>query len=206
MKGRALVSSIGLSFGFGFIFLALVGVVVELSSLFCWKKEKPTSLDISKTQEPLNSVTNPDAYAFNAHEPDLELGDSDKDLLRKSFEDEGVELELKRLHNLSGPLWFLLTIKGESKEDLESGDGRLGGSGSRKKSRAWSLSDLLLTVENPILPPLASPKLKTKNIALEAYNHRGFHHLFESVMEVELNSLSSLKLKLLRDMEEKLSL
>ncbi|KAL6967491.1 hypothetical protein U1Q18_033301 [Sarracenia purpurea var. burkii] len=219
---------IGLSFGFGFILLALVGVVAELSYLlwwrqrrisgetnhlnhlsylFCWKKERPTSLDITKTQEPLNSATNPDAYALNAHEPDLELGDSDKDLLRKSFEDEGVESELMRLHNLSGPPRFLFTINEESKEDLESDDGRSRGGGSRKGSRTRSLSDLLLAAENPILTPLASPKLKAKNNALESYNHRGFNPLFESVTEAELNMFRSSpppKLKFLRDAEEKL--
>ncbi|KAL6967942.1 hypothetical protein U1Q18_033745 [Sarracenia purpurea var. burkii] len=51
-----------------------------------------------------------------------------------------------RPHNLSGPPWFLFTINEESKEDLESNDGRSRGVGGGKGSRAWSLGDLLLAV------------------------------------------------------------
>ncbi|GFZ18004.1 hypothetical protein Acr_26g0012730 [Actinidia rufa] len=103
-------------------------------NLFCWKKPNSTT----KTQQ----VTDPEA---NGSDPDPELGSAKEDLLCKGYGEEGVESELMRLHNLCGPPRFLFTISEETKEDLESDDGR-----SRKGSRTRSLSDCLL-VETPIL-------------------------------------------------------
>ncbi|KAK6144595.1 hypothetical protein DH2020_021415 [Rehmannia glutinosa] len=109
--------------------------------------------------------------------------------------EEGVEAELMRIHNLCGPPRFLFTIKEESKEDLESDDGK-----SRKGSRTRSLSDLVLT-------PLSSPPVKTPH-SLDSYNTHGFNNpLFESLSEAELNRLRSSpppKFKFLKDAEDKL--
>ncbi|XP_058199579.1 uncharacterized protein LOC131314751 [Rhododendron vialii] len=214
---------IGLSFLFGCIFL---GLVAEIYYVLWWKKrntsssrgiehpfytnhikriphlfrwKKPSSEPASKTQQVTNSLTNPDAN--NGPEPDLELGLT-KDLLQrhKGYGEEGVEAELIRLHNLCGPPRFLFTINEETKEDLESNDGR-----SRKGSRARSLSDFLVSMETPVLTPLASPTVKGNNNPLDSYS--GFNPLFESFSEAEINKMRSSpppKFKFLRDAEEKL--
>ncbi|CAI0474913.1 unnamed protein product [Linum tenue] len=99
-----------------------------------------------------------------------------------------------RLHNLAGPPRFLFTINEESKEDLESEDGK-SRLGSRQGSRTKSLSDILLAVDTAT--PLFTP----------SYHRQGFNPLFESSAEAELNRLRSSpppKFKFLRDAEEKL--
>lgn len=216
---------IGLSFIFGCIFLGVVAEIYyvlwwkkrnatgravkhqfytnhikQIPHLFCWKK--PGSEPTSKTQQVTNSVTNPDANT--GPEPDLELGPT-KELLQqhKGYGEEGVEAELMRLHNLCGPPRFLFTINEETKEDLESIDGR-----SRIGSRTRSLSDFFVSIETPSLTPLASPTVKGfNNNPLDSYN--GFNPLFESFSEVsEINKMRASspppKFKFLRDAEEKL--
>ncbi|RDY00458.1 hypothetical protein CR513_16362, partial [Mucuna pruriens] len=130
-------------------------------------------------------------------EPEMEL-----DLLHKSFGEEGVESELMRLHNLAGPPRFLFPIKEETKEDLESEDGK-----SRKGSRTRSLSDLMLTIDTPFLTPVASSPLKCSLDPLHSYKNQGFNPLFESSAELEYNRFRSSpppKFKFMRDAEEKL--
>ncbi|CAI0474914.1 unnamed protein product [Linum tenue] len=110
-----------------------------------------------------------------------------------------------RLHNLAGPPRFLFTINEESKEDLESEDGK-SRLGSRQGSRTKSLSDILLAVDTatPLFTPLESPRYSNP---LESYHRQGFNPLFESSAEAELNRLRSSpppKFKFLRDAEEKL--
>ncbi|XVF05524.1 hypothetical protein REPUB_Repub05bG0179600 [Reevesia pubescens] len=212
---------IGLSLVFGCLLLALVAELYyllwwkkriasteveddynnyakELVQLFCWKKS-------ASLHAATNTNNNQDLVkdqVTNGVEPDLELG-SNKDLLLKGFGEEGIESELMRLHNLAGPPRFLFTIKEETKEDLESEDGR-----SRKGSRTRSLSDLILTVDTPFLSPLASPPLKSPPLnPLDSYHRQGFNPLFESSTDAELNKLRSSpppKFKFLRDAEEKL--
>ncbi|KAL2487515.1 hypothetical protein Fot_40807 [Forsythia ovata] len=210
---------IGLSFLFGFILMGLVAElyyllwwkkrmvnssseIEKISRLFCWKK--PNS--VNGSQEHTISVKNP-AESTNGHEEvDLELGSS-KDLLLKGYGEDGVETELMRLHNLCGPPRFLFTIKEESKEDLESDDGKSKGDrSSRKGSRTRSLSDLFIGVDGsgtPYLTPISSPSIKAFD---SCYNH-GFNPLFESLSEAELNRLRSSpppKFKFLKDAEDKL--
>ncbi|KAI3461530.1 hypothetical protein Pfo_018193 [Paulownia fortunei] len=166
---------IGLSFVFGCI---LMGLVAELYYLLWWKK-RMANTSSSSSQELTNSVRNPQ------EQQDLEMGSS-KDLGLKGYCEEGVETE------------FLFTIKEESKEDLESDDGK-----SRKGSRTRSLSDLVLAVDGT---PLSSPTVKTPH-SLDSYNHHGINPLFESLSEAELNRLRSSpppKFKFLKDAEDKL--
>ncbi|KAJ4725833.1 Transmembrane protein [Melia azedarach] len=171
-----------------------------LIQLFCWKK--PSSLHSNNTRD-----CERDHPVANAHEPDPELGTS-KDLLLKAFGEEGEVSELMRLHNLVGPPRFLFTIKEETKEDLESDDGKSRGDRSIRRSRTRSLSDLMVTVDSPFLTPLASPTIKSATLnGLDSYHHRGFNPLFESSTEAELNGFRSSpppKFKFLRDAEEKL--
>ncbi|XWS74143.1 hypothetical protein CRYUN_Cryun02cG0190400 [Craigia yunnanensis] len=167
----------------------------ELIQLFCWKKS--ASLHAATTTN--NNQDLVKDQDTNGVEPDLELGLS-KDLLLKGFGEEGVESELMRLHNLAGPPRFLFTIKEETKEDLESEDGRKG-------SRTRSLSDLILTVDTPFLSPLPSPPLKSSPLnPLDSYHCQGFNPLFESSTDAELYKLRSSpppKFKFLRGAEEK---
>ncbi|CAJ1955746.1 unnamed protein product [Sphenostylis stenocarpa] len=138
------------------------------------------------------------------HESEMEL-----DLLHKSFGEEGVESELMRLHNLAGPPRFLFPIKEETKEDLESEDGKSRGDRSGKGSRTRSLSDLMLTIDTPFLTPVPSSPLKCP-LALDplhSYKHQGFNPLFESSAELDYNRFRSSpppKFKFMRDAEEKL--
>ncbi|XVF20071.1 hypothetical protein REPUB_Repub11eG0166700 [Reevesia pubescens] len=170
----------------------------ELIHFFCWKKSASLHAATS-TNSNQDLVKDQDT---NGVQPDLELG-SNNDLVLKGFGEEGVESELMRLHNLAGPPRFLFTIKEETKDDLESADGR-----SRKGSRARSLSDLILTVDTPFLSPLASPPLKSPPLnTIDSYHCQGFNPLFKSSTDAELNRLRSSpppKFKFLRDAEEKL--
>ncbi|XP_059315345.1 uncharacterized protein LOC132065812 [Lycium ferocissimum] len=200
---------IGLSFVFGCILMGLVAELyyllwvrkripksetenqynnTELSHYFCWKK--PNSVNNVSSQQQVRN------QEMNSQDQDLELGTS-KDLLLKGYGEDSVESELMRLHNLCGPPRFLFTIKEETKEDLESEDGK--SHRSRTCSRNRSFSDLTLT-------PLSSPPVKGRQ-NLDSYNCKGFNPLFESSTEAELNRLRSSpppKFKFLRDAEEKL--
>lgn len=208
---------IGLSFLFGCILMGLVAELYyllwvrrrirdreaegeytsigsDIAYLFCCKK---SSSVVTRTSTQALTTSE-----LNGYNQDLEMGTGKDSLLKGFGEDEGVEAELMRLHNLCGPPRFLFTIKEETKEDLESEDGK-----SRKGSRTRSLShDLMIAVETPFLSPLSSPPLKPL-LAMDSYSHHGFNPLFESSTEAELNRIRSSpppKLKFLRDAEEKL--
>ncbi|KAK3023278.1 hypothetical protein RJ639_044249 [Escallonia herrerae] len=178
----------------------------ELSYLFCWKNAKYVNSSGGSSQELSNSGMRITPDVSNGHEQDPEIGGgTGKDLLLKGFGEEGVESELMRLHNLCGPPRFLFTIKEETREDLESDDGKSRGERSRKGSRTRSLSDLVGAIETPSFTPLASPTLKGQ--FLESYNHHGFNPLFESSNAADFSKLRSSPpptFKFLRDAEEKL--
>lgn len=210
---------IGLSFVFGCI---LMGLVAELYYLLWWKKRlngNNTSNSIEVMEEvsflfcwrrriaSFNSSTHQLTASVSHSQEDLETGSmSNKD--NKAYGEGGVETELMRMHNLCGPPRFLFTIKEESKEDLESEDGR--SKSSRKGSRTnKSLSEIVFPVDangTPFLTPLSSPTVKTPH-SLDSYSSHGFNPLFESVSEAELNKLRSSpppKFKFLKDAEDKL--
>ncbi|KAJ8439891.1 hypothetical protein Cgig2_003957 [Carnegiea gigantea] len=157
----------------------------ELFYLFCW--DKPSSIINNPNSNTI--VANPEANYHN--DPDVEMGlASNKDMLLKALGEDGVESEIMRLHNLVGPPRFLFTINEETKEDLESDDGRSKGDRSRKGSRTRSLGDLV-ALENqnqsPFFSPLASPPLKVSSILLGSNNNNYDNPLFESSVEAELN-------------------
>lgn len=216
---------LGLSIVFGCLLLALVA---ELYYLLWWKKRfankeigddyssparelffmfclrKPSSL--RHNQELCSSVRITDALVQHEQESQLNINTS-KDILLRPWSDDNVETELMRLHSLSGPPRFLFTIVEETKEDLESEDGRSRGDPkSAKGSRSRSLSDLLRTVETPYLTPLSSPPFFTPPVT-PSYNQIGFNHLFESSKDAEFNKIRSSpppKFKFLQDADEKL--
>ncbi|GAB4824384.1 hypothetical protein Ancab_007271 [Ancistrocladus abbreviatus] len=173
----------------------------ELFFLFCWNKQPSSSIhNTSSRCHGISTIlTDPEA---NTHDSDVELGSS-RDILLKAYGEDGEDLEVM---GLRGPPRFLFTIKEETKEDLESDDGKSKGDNrSRKGSRTRSLSDLILAVETPFLSPLSSPPLKAST--LSSYSLHGFDPLFESSVEAELNRMRSSsppKFKFLRDAEEKL--
>lgn len=177
----------------------------ELLYMFCWKRPSASSMS-SRALNP-QELRIADTLVQESQSHQL----SNKDLLLKPFGDhDDVETELMRLHSLSGPPRFLFTIIEETKEDLESEDGKSRvDNKSRKGSRSRSLSDLLLTVETPYLTPLASPPFFTPPLTpLEfGYNQQGFNPLFESSADAEFNRIRSSpppKFKFLQDAEEKL--
>lgn len=166
----------------------------EFFYLFCWKK--PSSLS--------HTALNPQEVSL-VQEHQGQNQNINKDFWLKPFgQDDDMEAELMRLHNLSGPPRFLFTIVEETKEDLESEDGKSRGDNkSRKGSRSRSLSDLL---ETPYLTPLASPTLFTPPLTPMNTSH-GFNPLFESSTDAEFNKIRSSpppKFKFLKDAEEKL--
>jgi len=101
----------------------------ELLQLFCFKKP-PALASTYAVQEPA-------AVSVAVG------GDGEED------DDETVEAQLMRLGSVVGPTRLLFTIKEETREDLESEDGR---------SRSRSLGELLHCSETPpFLTPGASP-------------------------------------------------
>lgn len=164
----------------------------RLFYLFCWKK--PSSL----------SATALNPQELHVHEPQALIHPHpNKALWANPFQEEGEveETELARLQNLCHPPRFLFTIKEETKEDLESEDG---------KSRSRRLSDVIQTVETPFWTPLASPAYFTPPISPmdSSFNQFGFNPLYESSTDAEFNRLRSSpppKFKFLKDAEDKLS-
>nr|CAD1817626.1 unnamed protein product [Ananas comosus var. bracteatus] len=164
---------VGLTLVSSFLFLALMA---ELYYLFWWKKRR-------------SNRDTEDTHATPA-EALLHL------CFWKKPSEESVEAELMRLHGLAGPPRFLFTIKEETKEDLESEDGRSRGGRSRKGGK--SLSELLHSAETPFLTPLSSPPFFTPPLTpLDSYKQHGFNPLFES-------SSPPPKFQFLKDAEEKL--
>ncbi|KAG6670068.1 hypothetical protein I3843_01G276600 [Carya illinoinensis] len=225
------LSSVGLALSviFGCLFLALVaelyyllwwkkrltnremendysGPASDLFYMFCWKKStslRHTALDPQELRSSMGIT------GTLVHEPEGQPHmQSNKDFLLKPFGDDDMETEFMRLQNLSGPPRFLFTIIEETKEDLESDDGKPRGDKSGKGSRSRSLSDLLLPSETPYLTPLASPSFFTPPVTpMNSYNQHGFNPLFESATDAEFKSIKSSpppKFKFLKDAEEKL--
>ncbi|KAL0540940.1 hypothetical protein IC582_020965 [Cucumis melo] len=220
---------LGLSVIFGCLFLALVAELYyllwwkkrftdrdvendyssparELFYMFCWKRSSSLSHTALNPQDLSSSVRFSETMIhgaegqFNMH--------TNSDFLLKPFGEDGIETEFMRLQSLSGPPRFLFTIIEETKEDLESEDGKSKVDKNGKESKSRSLSDLLLTVETPYLTPLASPTLFTPPLTpADSYKPHGFNPLFESASDAEFNKLRSSpppKFKFLQEAEEKL--
>ncbi|GLJ06697.1 hypothetical protein SUGI_0045490 [Cryptomeria japonica] len=114
----------------------------ELFYLLCWKKQRTST----STRGLDNHLRHREANgSYQHHRDDAMLvqrsQDQSTDFVAKFFPAEGMDSELMRIHNLLGPPRILFTIKEETKEDLDSEDGR--SRKSRRGSRSRSLSDLL---------------------------------------------------------------
>ncbi|XP_044978887.1 uncharacterized protein LOC123446276 [Hordeum vulgare subsp. vulgare] len=147
----------------------------ELLQLFCFKK--PPALASTYAQEPRQAD---DAVA------EVVVDEDDDD------DDETVEAQLMRLGSLVGPPRLLFTIKEETKEDLESEDGR------SRCGRSRSLGDLLHCSETPFLTPSSSP--------LPPAMEKSYNPLFESpaASPAPVAASPPPKLQFLKDAEEKL--
>ncbi|CAN0837222.1 hypothetical protein LINGRAHAP2_LOCUS1739 [Linum grandiflorum] len=226
---------LGLSIVFGCL---LVALVAELYYLLWWKRRFTNRRQIAKddfsnpakeffymlcvkrpplrhnsSQEicPSSSVIITEALVNHEQQPHEVQGGKEfvfKPVGDGSTDDEVEAAELMMLNNLSGPPRFLFTITEETREDLESEEGR---------SRGRSLSDLLLTVETPYLTPIAtSPLFFTPPLSpidsnggdIDHHDQAGsFSHLLETCTEAEFNKIRSSpppKFKFLQDAEEKL--
>ncbi|KAE9620498.1 hypothetical protein Lal_00019025 [Lupinus albus] len=175
----------------------LLGLIVGLRYLLWWKKTR-TCIGIKigeknnvkgmlygacgKTQSTINprsvSVATNQENISSSVEPDLELGVKvSNDMVLKTLEEEGLDLELMSLYNLAGPPRFLFTIKEETREDLESEDK------SRKGSSRISLTDIIVANNTPVT---CSP-LKCSLDNIDSYKHHGFNPLFESSLDSDFN-------------------
>uniref|UniRef100_A0A0E0MID0 Uncharacterized protein n=1 Tax=Oryza punctata TaxID=4537 RepID=A0A0E0MID0_ORYPU len=143
----------------------------ELLQLFCFKK--PPALASTYAQEP------------HAGEAVVAVAVDD--------DDDTVEAQLMRLGSLVGPTRLLFTIKEETKEDLESDDGR------SRCGRSRSLGELLHSSETPFMTPASSP--------LPAMD-KSFNPLFEPTMAAVSPAAVTVspppKFQFLKDAEEKM--
>ncbi|TKY64876.1 hypothetical protein E2542_SST07727 [Spatholobus suberectus] len=179
--------------------------VKELFYMFCWKRPSPSLRQTSFTPPELcSSMRIGDTLV---HDPEQVQSQSDKDFVFKPFGEDGMDAEYMRQQDLLGPPRFLFTIVEESKEDLESEDGKSKGDKSGKGSMGRSLGDLLV-VETPYMTPTTSPPFFTPPLTpMSPYNQRGFNPLFETATDAEFNRLKSSpppKFKFLQEAEEKL--
>ncbi|RDX70420.1 hypothetical protein CR513_50338, partial [Mucuna pruriens] len=174
--------------------------VKELFYMFCWKRPSPSLRQTSFTPPELcSSVRIGDSLV---HDPEQVHSQSGKEFVFKPFGEDGMDAEYMRQQDLLGPPRFLFTIVEESKEDLESDDGKSKGG---KGSRGRSLGDLLV-VETPYMTPTTSPPFFTPPFT-SPYNQRGFNPLFETATDAEFNRLKSSpppKFRFLQEAEEKL--
>uniref|UniRef100_A0A7N0TLD5 Uncharacterized protein n=1 Tax=Kalanchoe fedtschenkoi TaxID=63787 RepID=A0A7N0TLD5_KALFE len=212
---------LGLSLTFGCLLLALVG---EIYYLLWWKRS--WNRGGSTAEDECCSSTSSSArefmYMFCCKKPSdtqplgttASLTDrfqrhndnssSNNELVVKSC-GVGSDEELAGFHDshISGPPGILFTIKEETREELESEDGRL----SERSS-----SDLMVhsvEIETPYLTPVSSPSMfiTPPLTPTSAYTHLGFNPLFETSSEAELRILKASspppKFKFLQEAEDK---
>ena len=168
--------------------------------VFCLKKKPPppSSLLI------VNTTNDPETHypEFQFH---TQNGNENKDYMVKTL-DENPVLEPGII---TGPPRFLFTIKEETKEDLESEDGK------SREGKRYSLSELLKNMETPYLTPLSSPPFVTPPITPMGSSHSSqsgsgcnYNPFYESSSDAEFSRMVKSspppKFKFLRDAEEKL--
>ncbi|XP_020231971.1 uncharacterized protein LOC109812422 [Cajanus cajan] len=179
--------------------------VKELFYMFCWKRPSPSLRQTSFTPELCSSMRIGDTLVHDPEQVHSQSGH--KDFVFKPFGEDGMDSEYMRQQDLLGPPRFLFTIVEESKEDLESDDGKSKCDKSGKGSRGRSLGDLLV-VETPYMTPTTSPPFFTPPFTpMSPYNQHGFNPLFETATDAEFNRLKSSpppKFKFLQEAEEKL--
>eukprot|EP01018_Ginkgo_biloba_P012220 Gb_26964 [translate_table: standard] len=145
----------------------------ELLYLLCWKKQGSLSTRALNPNCPTeeDDVNGMASISINDEFPGSPESPLHSDYMAKFFplQTDGMDSELMRIHSLLGPPRILFTIKEETKEDLDSEDGKSRGGKSRKGSRSRSLSDLfgqigsatVTPAETPFMTPSSSPPFHT---------------------------------------------
>ncbi|KAK9128897.1 hypothetical protein Syun_017694 [Stephania yunnanensis] len=214
----------GLGLGLSVVLcILLLALISEIYYMFLWRKK---SIDDIEAQvgystpprhlfnficrnksffNPTSVLSVSQGHELQGQELELDSNSSSKQFFVSPCFGNGIESELMVEHNIAGPPRLLFTITEETKEDLESDDGRLTSDRSLGGSR-MSLRDFL-SVETPFMTPLSSPPFLDPPISprVESYCHNGFNPLFESSATVNSGKFSPpSKFKFLRDAEEKL--
>uniref|UniRef100_N1QT33 Uncharacterized protein n=1 Tax=Aegilops tauschii TaxID=37682 RepID=N1QT33_AEGTA len=160
----------------------------ELLQLFCFKK--PPALASTYAQEPTQAVA--EVVVDEDEDEDDDAGGGGVGVGGEEGRGEAGEAQLRGLGSLVGPPRLLFTIKEETKEDLESEDGR------SRCGRSRSLGDLLHCSETPYLTPASSP--------LPPAMEKSYNPLFESpaASPAAVAASPPPKLQFLKDAEEKL--
>ncbi|KNA04086.1 hypothetical protein SOVF_202920, partial [Spinacia oleracea] len=195
---------IGLSVVFTCLLLALVA---EIYYLLWWKrrvinreiKDNPTRTEF------FTICCLKESRKSSVFDASTRIGNDEnnkQDYSVKPLEENGVlGVELM----LTGPPRFLFPIKEETREDLESEDGK-----SREGKR--SLSDLIKNDNNVVSPqyltPISSPFLTPMGSTHSSQSGNGYNPFYEASSDAEFNKIVKLspppKFKFLRDAEEKL--
>ncbi|GLJ55476.1 hypothetical protein SUGI_1191290 [Cryptomeria japonica] len=132
----------------------------ELFYLFCWRKQGSMSsraLNTNASSESVDSrIINFEGDAHVVLTTSPESSPVHPEFVNKVLA-EGMDAELMRIHGLLGPPRILFTIKEETKEDMESEDGR--SKKSKRGSHSRSFSDLLSQIgsETGGFPMISSP-------------------------------------------------
>lgn len=199
-------SSLGIRLCILFGILLVLAFVAEVCYLLWWKKKTEDNQDIENqncspskksplyfscfktTTSSRNILNQPKNLQNCLNESDdineKEQEPSSKDMHVKYLDEESLDIEIMRLHNLCGPPRFLTTINEETKEDMEVD--------SVKGSRTMSLCDV------------SSPLKSTQYLNMEGFLNPLYD--FEA-HEFDLSKLRSSPpptFKFMRDAEEKL--
>ena len=118
--------------------------VKELFYMFCWKRPSSLRHSALNPRELCSTMRISEALVQDPESQQQVPTQNSKDFLFKPFGEDYMEAEYMRQNDLVGPPRFLFTIVEETKEDLESEDGKPKAEKSGKISR--SLSDFLFTV------------------------------------------------------------
>ncbi|KMT17478.1 hypothetical protein BVRB_2g037610 [Beta vulgaris subsp. vulgaris] len=175
--------------------------------MFCCKTQSNASALNISTVIPNAQIHQSSDQDFHFHSQD------NKDYMVKPFEENGGVGNGNGNGNgidfMTGPPRFLFTIREETKEELESEDGK------SRKGKSRSLNDFLKNVENnntPYVTPISSPQFVTPPITPMGSCHSsqsgGYNPFFECSSDAEFNKIVKCspppKFKFLRDAEVKL--
>lgn len=199
-------SNLGISLCILFGILLVLALAAEVCYLLWWKKKTEDNQDIENqdcspskksplyfscfktTTSSRNILNQPNNLQNCLNESDdikeKEQEPSSKDMHVKYLDEESLDIEIMRLHNLCGPPRFLTTINEETKEDMEVD--------SVKGSRTMSLCDV------------SSPMKSTQYLNMEGFLNPLYD--FEA-HEFDLSKFRSSPpptFKFMRDAEEKL--
>nr|GEX69898.1 hypothetical protein [Tanacetum cinerariifolium] len=145
---------------------------------FCFKTTTSSRNILNQPNNLQNCLKESDDIKVKEQEP------TSKDLQVKCLDEESLDVEIMRLHNLCGPPRFLTTINEETKEDMEVD--------SIKGSRTMSLSDV------------SSPLRNTQYLNMEGFLNPLYDFEAHEFDFSKFRSSPPPTFKFMRDAEEKL--